>query len=83
MNPLRALSTYFFIRLVLILPSNLRLGRSSKLLMVLASTVILGSESHGTHDDILLSHDSGGRAPLPPTPNVFLGVSCVTKGPLS
>jgi hypothetical protein len=37
---------------------------SSKLLLVLASRVILGSESHRTHDDILLFHDSGGRPTL-------------------
>jgi hypothetical protein len=29
------------------------------LLLALASTVILGSESHGTHDHILLYDDSG------------------------
>jgi hypothetical protein len=29
-----------------------------KLLMVLASTMILGSEFHGTHDHTLLSHGS-------------------------
>jgi hypothetical protein len=33
-----------------------------KLLLTLASTVILGSESRGTHDHILRSHDSGCRA---------------------
>jgi hypothetical protein len=33
--------------------------QSSKLLVALASTVILGSESHGTHDHILLSDGSG------------------------
>jgi hypothetical protein len=33
-----------------------------KLLLALASTVILGSEPRGTHDHILLSHDSGCRA---------------------
>jgi hypothetical protein len=32
---------------------------SSKLLLALASTAILGSESHGTHDHILLSDGSG------------------------
>jgi hypothetical protein len=31
----------------------------SKLLLVLASTVILGSESHGTHGHILKSDGSG------------------------
>jgi hypothetical protein len=36
--------------------------RPGKLLLVLASTVILGSQSGGTHDHILLSHDSGSRA---------------------
>jgi hypothetical protein len=30
-----------------------------KLLLVLVSTVILGSESHGIHDAILLSEGSG------------------------
>jgi hypothetical protein len=33
--------------------------QSSKLLLALASTVILGSESHGSHDHILLCDDSG------------------------
>jgi hypothetical protein len=37
-------------------------GRVDKLLLALASTVILGSESRGTHDHILLSHYSGSRA---------------------
>jgi hypothetical protein len=36
--------------------------KSGKLLLVLASTVILGSESRGTEDRILLSHDSGSHA---------------------
>jgi hypothetical protein len=31
---------------------------SRKLLLVLASTVILGSESRGTHEHVLLSHGS-------------------------
>jgi hypothetical protein len=31
----------------------------AKFLLTLASTVILGPESHGTHDYILLSHGSG------------------------
>jgi hypothetical protein len=34
-----------------------RLG-SGKLLLTLASTVILASESRGTHDSVLMSHDS-------------------------
>jgi hypothetical protein len=34
-------------------------GRSGKLLLALASTVILCSESCGIHDHILLSHTSG------------------------
>jgi hypothetical protein len=33
-------------------------GGSGKLLLALATTVILGSESCGTHDHILLSHES-------------------------
>jgi hypothetical protein len=33
-------------------------GRSSKLLLILGSTLILGSESCGIHDHILLPHDS-------------------------
>jgi hypothetical protein len=37
---------------------NARVGRSGKLLLVLASTVILGSESRETHDRILLSRES-------------------------
>jgi hypothetical protein len=39
-----------------------RIGKddlTAKLLRVLASTVILGSESHGTHDYILLPDGSG------------------------
>jgi hypothetical protein len=36
-------------------------GRSGKLLLILARTVILGSKSRGTHDFILLSCDFGGR----------------------
>jgi hypothetical protein len=32
------------------------------LLLVLTSIVIIGSESRGTHDHILLSHDSGIHA---------------------
>jgi hypothetical protein len=36
-----------------------------KLLVVLASTIILGSESRGTHDHILLSHDSESHATSP------------------
>jgi hypothetical protein len=32
---------------------------TAKLLLALASTVILGSESHGTHDHVLLCHESG------------------------
>jgi hypothetical protein len=34
-------------------------NNSLQFLLVLASTAILGSESHGTHDHILLSDDSG------------------------
>jgi hypothetical protein len=37
------------------------------MLMVLDSTAILGSDSRGTHDHILLSHDSGYRAHRFPT----------------
>jgi hypothetical protein len=37
-------------------------GRSTKLLLVLASTIILGSESRWTHDRTLLSDDSASRA---------------------
>jgi hypothetical protein len=36
-------------------------GRSGKLLLAFANIVILCSESHGTHDHILLSRDSGSR----------------------
>jgi hypothetical protein len=35
-----------------------------KLLLVFVSTVILDSESRGTHYDILLSYESGSRATL-------------------
>jgi hypothetical protein len=34
-------------------------SRLGKLLLALVSTVFLGFESSGTHDRILLSHDSG------------------------
>jgi hypothetical protein len=44
-----------------ILPPNFWVSQSGKLLLVLASTVILGSESCGSHDHILLSHDSGSQ----------------------
>jgi hypothetical protein len=37
---------------------------TAKFLLVLASTVILGSESHGTRDHISLSDGSGSRATL-------------------
>jgi hypothetical protein len=37
------------------------ISRSGKLLLVLASTVILGSEFRMTHDHNLLFHDSGNR----------------------
>jgi hypothetical protein len=37
---------------------------SGKLLLALASKVILGSESCGTHDHTLLFHDSGSCATL-------------------
>jgi hypothetical protein len=43
---------------------NLLKTRSRKLLLVLASIVILGSESRWTHDRISLSHDSGSSAKL-------------------
>jgi hypothetical protein len=39
-------------------------GRPGKFLLVLASTVILDSDSRGTHDPILLSHDSESRGTL-------------------
>jgi hypothetical protein len=38
-----------------------------KLLLVLASAVILGSESHGTHDHILISDGSGSLQKIPLT----------------
>jgi hypothetical protein len=37
---------------------------TAKLLLALASTVILGSESHRTHDHILLSDGSGSLQSL-------------------
>jgi hypothetical protein len=39
-------------------------GPSGKFLLALASTVILDSESCGTHAPLLLSHDSESRATL-------------------
>jgi hypothetical protein len=47
-------------------------GRSGKLMLVLASTVIIGSEPRGTHDHILLSHDSGCCARA----NVYRNACC-------
>jgi hypothetical protein len=44
-------------------PRVYRVG-SGKLLLGLASTVILGSDSRGTHDHILLSHGSETRGPV-------------------
>jgi hypothetical protein len=38
--------------------------RSGKFLLVFTSTVILGSESRGTHDAVLLTYDFGSSAPL-------------------
>jgi hypothetical protein len=38
-----------------------------KLLLALANTVILGCECYGTHDYILLCHDSGSCATLVPS----------------
>jgi hypothetical protein len=46
---------------------------TSKLLLALASTVILGSEFHETHDHILLSHVSGSRG-TPPVMREWLTV---------
>jgi hypothetical protein len=43
--------------------SHLRIG-SGKSLLALASTVILGSESHGTHDHTFLSDGSGSLQTL-------------------
>jgi hypothetical protein len=40
-------------------------GRWVKLLLAVASAVILGSGSHGTHDHIRPSHDSGSFATTP------------------
>jgi hypothetical protein len=53
--PLKRLSSTFELNLFCI---------SDKFLLVLASTVILGSESRGTHNHILLSHDPGSLAVL-------------------
>jgi hypothetical protein len=41
--------------------------QSSKLLLAIASTGIHGSESHGTHDHILLSDGSGSLQTTPGT----------------
>jgi hypothetical protein len=46
-------------------PNTLWVG-SGKLLLVFASTVILGFESGGNHDHIILSYDSESRATLTP-----------------
>jgi hypothetical protein len=42
--------------------TNRSVDLSAKFLRALNSTVILGSESRGNHDHILLSHGSGSRA---------------------
>jgi hypothetical protein len=67
-------------------PCCLCRGRSAKLLMVLASRVIIGSESRGTHDHILLSHDSRRRATIcavclcvPPNILVFFAVRVIKR----
>jgi hypothetical protein len=59
-------SSYFLFLLphCSVIPDWLSICLSGKLLLALASTVILGSESRWTHDHILLSHDSGSRATL-------------------
>jgi hypothetical protein len=54
-----------FFGIFLILIYTRRSGKdwlTAKLLLALASTVLLGSESRGTNDHILLSHVSGSRA---------------------
>jgi hypothetical protein len=48
----------FFIYLRAKLNSQWHITESPKLLLALASTMIFGSESHGTHDHILLSGGS-------------------------
>jgi hypothetical protein len=44
---------------------------AAKLVLALASTVILGSESHGTCDHILLS-DSSGSCQAPKLPHIVM-----------
>jgi hypothetical protein len=47
-------------------------GLSAKFLLVLASVVVLGSESHGTHDHILLSDGSARFETTPTTRCIFV-----------
>jgi hypothetical protein len=56
-------------------------GRSGKLLLVLASTVIFCSKSRGTHDHILLCHVSGSWAnPYPLLPGFpLMGLHIVSS----
>jgi hypothetical protein len=51
---------------------------TAKLLLALASTVILDSQSHGTHDHILLSDGSGSLHHSPDSSNVRLVVNYET-----
>lgn len=44
-----------YVRKILLPIFHLRFGRSGKMLLSLASTVILSSESHRTHDHVILS----------------------------
>jgi hypothetical protein len=49
---------------------------TAKLLLALASTVTLGSESHGTHDHVLLSDGSGSlQTTLPLTDKLLLALA--------
>jgi hypothetical protein len=52
---------------------------SGKLLLALASTVILGSESHGTHGHILVSHDSGSHATPAPKGSYCIEIYFIIK----
>jgi hypothetical protein len=52
------------------------IDRSGKLLLALASTLILSSEFHGTRNDILLPHDSGSCRLKRNIPVNSLSISC-------
>lgn len=63
-NPVRTYKQFFSIRPYIQLEMGPRSVVSGKLLLILASTIILDSEFRGNHGNILQSHESGSRATL-------------------